>query len=92
MKDVNMFSGLKHILSQRAVPYHSYIYTQENESNFQLKFSVSGRNFRIDDHHSFLQIVNLSLELACYFWPLQSPSFLPYFLKKNQGKGLWRHI
>lgn len=74
-----MFSGIKHILSQRAVPYHSYICARENESYFHLKFSKSDKNFRIDDHHDFLQIVNLPLELACYFWPLQPLPLLPHF-------------
>lgn len=57
MKDVNIFSGIKHILSQTALPYHSYIYTSKNKSNFYLKFSICGWNYRIDDPQNFLQIL-----------------------------------
>lgn len=86
MKDVNIFSGIKHILSQRALPYHSYISTSKNKSNFHLKFSIWGRNYRTDDHQNFLQILNLSLDWYMLFLVVTDTSFSPPLKKKNRKK------
>ena len=89
MKDVNVFSVIEHILSQRALPYYSYIYTTEDKSNFYLKFSICGRNYRIDDHQNFWQIINFSFELvhaiSCHSHLLFSSIFF------KQEKDLWRY-
>lgn len=86
MKDVNVFSGIEHILSQRALPYYSYIYTREDKSNFYLKFSICGRNYRIDDQQNFWQIVNFSLELvhaiSCHYSHLLFSSI--FFLNRKK--------
>lgn len=86
MKDVNIFSGIKHILSQRALPYHSYISTSKNKSNFHLKFSIWGRNYRTDDHQNFLQILNLSLDWYMLFLVVTDTSFSPPLKKKTEKR------
>jgi hypothetical protein len=64
IEHMNIFSKEKHILSQRALPYHSYAYTNAKAPKFHWKFRICGKNYRFDQVIRLLQAVNQSIKLA----------------------------